>query len=101
MEKGRYLFMIDKINISSLSKSYFDETDKDLANTVIGIVIDSESGVPRFVTDDYLKKLMGPFPDLADKYLIVDILNNPFQLERVRRLIAEINWRIEQSNAPK
>lgn len=93
LEKGRYLFLIDKVNINALSKSLFDDTDKERYQTIIGIVIDSTNGIPQFVTDHYLKKLMEPFPDLVDKYLIVDILDNPFQLERVRRLIAEINRR--------
>ena len=101
LERGRYLFMIDKINTSSLSKDLFDELHEKVSNTIIGIVIDAESGVPTFVTDDYLNSLMKPYPDLRDKYMIVDILSNPFQLERVRRFISEINRRAQSLNASK
>ena len=93
LEKGKYWFMIDRVNIQSLSQDLFRESDQMLANVVIGIIIDSETGIPQFITDDLLKELIAPYPDLADKYLIVNILKYPVQLDRVRRLIAEINQR--------
>ncbi len=99
LEKGRYLFMIDKVNLGAISKDPFKDQDKEMATATVGIVIDTEDGVPHFVTDTYLEKLTQPFPDLADKYLIVDILKNSFQLERVRRLMQEINQRIVQSGS--
>lgn len=93
LEKGKYWFMIDRVNIQSLSQDLFRDSDQMLANVIIGIIIDSETGIPQFITDDFLKELIAPYPDLADKYLIVDILKYPVQLDRVRRLVAEINQR--------
>ena len=102
LEQGRYHFMIDKISTNSLSKDLFNEDlQEKVSNTIIGIIVDGETGVPSFVTDEFLSTLMEPYPDLRDKYMIVDILSNPFQLERVRRFIGEINRRAEFLNASK
>ena len=101
LEQGRYHFMIDKINTSSLSKDLFENLHDKVSSTVIGIIVDGETGVPTFVTDEFLNTLMEPYPDLRSKYMIVDILSNPFQLERVRRFVGEINSRAESLNASK
>lgn len=94
LEKGPFLFFIDRISSGTLSQDYFEELDEKEITSKMGIVINREDGVPHFVTDEYLKKLTKDYPDLQQKYLIIDILSNPIQLDRVRRLIAEINERI-------
>ena len=95
LEKGRYLFLIDKIDIASISKDHFQGEIKT-NNNPVGIVIDNESGIPYYVTDKFLERLLEPYPDLAGKYMIINVIDNPIQLDRVRRLIGEINQRLEQ-----
>jgi hypothetical protein len=90
LEKGRYLFLIDRVHFPG--QSSFVESGIPSGKTV-GILIDMETGMPRIITDELLTEIMAPYPDLKKQYLFQDILEYPVQLDRVRKVIAEVNSR--------
>jgi len=94
LEKGRYLFLIDERPREGWQRLGFD---RGKPGERVGILIDMETGLPQVVDDELLKGLMAPYPDLQDRYLFKDIKKYPFQLNRVRNVIAEINRREENS----
>lgn len=90
LEKGRFLFLVDKVRFPL--KSTFTEQGIPSGKTV-GILIDMKTGLPQIVTDELVAALIEPYPDLKKKYLFQNILEYPVQLERVRKVIAEVNSR--------
>lgn len=90
LEQGRYMFMVDDLVIKRGSGL---RPGLDEINGKAGIIIDMKTGVPHIVNDELMEGLMAPYPDLREKYLFKDILDNPFQLTRVQYVIAEINRR--------
>lgn len=94
LEKGRYVFLIDEQPAEGWQRL---RLERQLGGQRVGILIDMETGVPQVVDDELLQSLMAPHPDLQDRYLFKDILEYPFQLNRVRSVIAEINRREENS----
>lgn len=93
LESGRYWFLIDRM---------YAEPDSDLfgrgvfAGSVAGIVLDTYTGVPHIVNDEFMGDLLEGYPDLKGKYIFQDILENPVQLGRIQAVIAEINSRYEE-----
>ncbi len=90
LEKGRFLFLTDKVRFPL--KSAF--TEKGIpSGKMVGILIDMKTGLPQIVTDELIAELIEPYPDLKKKYLFQNILDYPVQLERVRKVVAEVNRR--------
>lgn len=94
LERGRYLFLIDKINTKDLTNYLIGYDVSKKSVELLGIIIDSETGIPYYITDEFLYVIMEPYPDLQKQYLFKDIVSYSFQLERIRRVISEINKRI-------
>ena len=94
LEKGRYIFLIDERSAEGWKRL---RSEQKAEGRRVGILIDMETGVPQIINDELLQALMAPYPDLQDRYLFKDILRYPFQLNRVRNVIAEINRREENS----
>lgn len=90
LEKGRYLFLVDRVHFPI--KSTFVDAGIPSGKTV-GILIDMQTGMPQIVTDELITKLLEPYPDLKKQYLFQNILDYPVQLDRVRKVIAEVNRR--------
>lgn len=90
LEQGRYMFMIDEL---FLKRGSGLKPEVGNIDGKTGIIIDMKTGVPQIVDDELMEQLMAPYPELQEKYLFKDILNNPFQLTRVQYVIAEINRR--------
>ncbi|NRA50754.1 MAG: hypothetical protein HRU12_16595 [Phaeodactylibacter sp.] len=90
LEQGRYLFLIDRVYFPK--KSTFIEAGYPSGKTV-GILIDMKTGLPQIVTDELISEVLAPYPDLKKQYLFQDILEFPVQLDRVRKVIAEVNSR--------
>ncbi len=88
LEQGRYMFLIDDINLKP--EEGMNLGDNIISNRV-GIIIDMNTGVPQIVTDDLMKEIMAPYPELQERYLFKNLLKFPFQLGRVQNVIAEIN----------
>lgn len=94
LEKGRYLFLIDERPREGWQHLSFERGKQ---GERVGVIIDMETGVPQMADDELLQRLMAPYPDLQDRYLFKEIKKYPFQLNRVRNVIAEINRREENS----
>jgi len=94
LEKGRYIFLIDERPAEGWKRL---RSEQKAEGRRVGILIDMETGVPQIINDELLQALMAPYPDLQNRYLFKDILRYPFQLNRVRNVIAEINRREENS----
>ena len=94
LEKGRYIFLIDERPAEGWKRL---RSEQKAEGQRVGILIDMETGVPQIINDELLQALMAPYPDLQDRYVFKDILRYPFQLNRVRNVIAEINRREENS----
>jgi hypothetical protein len=90
LEKGRYLFLIDRVHFPI--KSTFVDAGIPSGKTV-GILIDMQTGMPQIVTDELIAEVLKPHPDLKKQYLFQNILDYPVQLDRVRKVIAEVNRR--------
>ncbi len=93
LEKGRYLFLVDDVNLKPEEGMHLGE---DIISNRVGILIDMNTGVPQIVTDDLMKEIMAPYPELRERYLFKNLLKFPFQLQRVQNVIAEINRMQEQ-----
>lgn len=90
LEKGRYLFLVDRVHFPI--KSTFVDAGIPSGKTV-GILIDMQTGMPQIVTDELIAEVLKPYPDLKKQYLFQNILDYPVQLDRVRKVIAEVNSR--------
>jgi hypothetical protein len=94
LEKGRYLFLIDEEPAQGWGHLRMEREADDRR---VGILIDMNTGIPQVVDDQLINQLMAPYPDLQKQYLFKDIRKYPFQLNRVRNVIAAINLREENS----
>ncbi|MEQ8704328.1 MAG: hypothetical protein RIC19_10435 [Phaeodactylibacter sp.] len=90
LEKGRYLFLIDRVHFPM--KSTFVDAGIP-SGKIVGILIDMKTGMPQIVTDELIAEVLKPYPDLKKQYLFQNILDYPVQLDRVRKVIAEVNRR--------
>lgn len=90
LEKGRYLFLIDRVHFPV--ESTFLQAGIPSGKTV-GVLIDMKTGMPQIVTDELIAEILEPHPDLKKQYLFQNILEYPVQLDRVRKVIAEVNSR--------
>jgi len=98
LEKGqRYLFMIDEIYVNEKAHN---QLNLPYSRMTVGIIIDMETGVPQIVTDELMEELLGQYPALEGHYIFKDILEQPFQLRRVQKAIADIN-QIEEQGKPE
>ena len=88
LEKGRYLFLIDKVYIKPESGA---AVELPQPKTKVGILIDMEDGIPKIIDDKVLNELLKSYPVLQEHYMFKDVLEFPFQLSRVQKVIAEIN----------
>ncbi|GJM32432.1 MAG: hypothetical protein DHS20C18_14330 [Saprospiraceae bacterium] len=93
LEKGRYLFLIDDINLKPEEGMNLGE---EVISNRVGIIIDMNTGIPQIVTDELMSEIMAPYPELKQRYLFKNLLKFPFQLGRVQNVIAEINRLEEQ-----
>lgn len=88
LERGRYLFLIDKLNVHPKS----DMAEQGLnGDSQVGIIIDMQNGLPHLADDEALKRIMAPYPQLQEQYIFQDLLKYPVQLGRVQEIIAAIN----------